>query len=258
MKRSSVFAASLLVAGVALADSSTIETEYEIGVMPLSTNLTEMIIAIPWVGEGSAGGAAAVTNLIKTAGLDERDTLKWYNPSEGKYYQWVLTTVDDVKYWTPVNTETGSGSSSVLADAAALSQGQAVVLTRASGSNPVYVVGQVGTNSTATTTLTSGVYSLIAPPRITDSDLNSSSVVTGWNETCAGDKIYVAKVVNGTNTLSVYTYEDGAWGETTYSERKWPHGETAVIPAGQGFYYFREANKADLSITWQGVPTAQN
>lgn len=253
--KKSIFAASLLIAGVAIADSTTVETSYVIGVLPVAaTNKTQMILSIPWVQEGT-GGDLAVSNVVKTAGLTVGDTLTWYDTSTGKYQNWRLeANGSDVLEWKEVTTVGSNEESAIAPTTPSFKQGQAMVLTRtATPTNTVYIVGQVGTSATKTTTFAKG-YTLVAPPRTAATDLNSSDDVTGWDSSCAGDMIYV--VLSGDDKrdrLDTYTYANGKWGVVTYSNREWTHGETAVLPAGTGFYYMR-ASEGSLTVTWKSVP----
>ena len=71
--KKSIFAASLLIAGVAMADSTTVETSYVIGVFPLAISAGETTINVPWVESGT-GEDVAASNLVKTAGLQLGDS----------------------------------------------------------------------------------------------------------------------------------------------------------------------------------------
>lgn len=260
--KKSFLVASLLIAGVVFADTTTVDTDYVLGVMPVSTaSRKQVILSIPWVAEGT-GGNIAVSNLVKTAGLPTGTgvtKLTWYNTSAGAYETWSLED-DQWKEASEVDPATK-----------ALPQGNAVVLST-TGVMPdtVYVVGQVGTSATYATEITegsAGKWFLLAPPRAatTDVDLNSCASVTaegGWSN-CVGDEI----VVDAANGL-LKTYKCVDRGEsantTTYPRYVWTTSKyaathTAMIPAGRGFWYHRSAdNTGAVTITWSGVPSSAN
>ncbi len=252
MKTKTVFAASLLLAGAAFATAYEYTDDSVIGVMPISSDQSETIVAVPWVGDG-ANGEVSVTNLVKTAGLVEGDTLTWYDPSSQKYVSWRLGVANDgVSYWESVTSVGAGSSSSTAADVPAIKQGQAVIVKRTTPSSgtKMYVVGEVGSSSSPTITINPG-YNLVAPPSTSETDLNANTF--DWSGVGAGDMIYVNTRASDKDSLKVYTYKEGKWGETTYQNRVWSHSETAVVPAGQGFYYYRAGNSS-LNITWSGVP----
>jgi hypothetical protein len=252
MKTKTVFAASLLLAGAAFATAYEYTNDSVIGVMPVSSEQSETIVAVPWVGDG-VNGEVSVTNLVKTAGLAEGDALIWYDTTSGKYVCWhVGTARDGVSYWVADSSITENASIQAAADDPAIKQGQAVIVRRAtpSSSTKIYVIGEVGSSSAPQITINPG-YNLIAPPSTSETDLNAETF--DWSGVGAGDMIYVNTRTSGKDSLKVYTYEEGKWGETTYQNREWSHSTTAVVPAGQGFYYYRAGNSS-LNITWSGVP----
>lgn len=242
----SIFAASLLLAGVAFADTSVVETEYVLGVMPVNaTGKTQVILSIPWVAEGG-GDTIAVSNLVKTAGLaavHPGDTiLKWYNGTG--YESWTLKSNDGTNYWS---------EASMLDPAVKdLSRGQAVVLSTTNGTfSTIYVVGQVGTNATVTTTIAAnseGNWFLFAPPCASTSDIDLNEYAT-FPVDCEGDRI----TVDGVN---YYTYMN-LGTEYKWTRSKYAESHTATIPAGRGFWYQRATNNTDaVTITWKSVPSA--
>ncbi len=253
MKTKTVFAASLLLAGAAFATAYEYTTDGVIGVMPITSDQSETIIAVPWVG-GGANGEVSVTNLVKTAGLGVGDALIWYDTTSKKYVSWrVGTAQDGVSYWEAVPSIVERESTSTSADSPAIKQGQAVIVRRAkpSSDTKIYVIGEVGSNGSPSITIKHG-YNLIAPPSTSETDLNSGFE---WNGVATGDMIYVNKRVSDKDVIVVYTYKKNNWGESTYSKETamWSHSDDAKIPAGQGFYYYR-AGSDDLTINWSNVP----
>lgn len=255
--KKSFLAASLLIAGVVFADTTTVDTEYVLGVLPVSTTgRNEVILSIPWVAEGT-GGNIAVSNLVKTAGLPSGTTLTWYNTSRSRYEAW--------------NIENGQWKEATELDAAvhALPQGNAVVLST-TGTMPatVYVVGQVGTSVSTTTEISANSHDkwfLLAPPCASMSEVNfntAASVGGDWSA-CVGDEIVVDsangllktyKCVDRGESADTETYPRYVWTTSKYSAT-----HTAMIPAGRGFWYHRSANNTDeVTITWSGIPSSAN
>lgn len=261
MKTKTVFAASLLLAGAAFATATTVDSSYVLGVMPVTaTGKNQVILSIPWVAEGG-GSSIAVTNLVKTAGLEAGDTLTWYNTSDGKYYQWIATAgANNVLYWAPVPSPSNNSMYAVPAENAALSRGQAVVLTRtATGEDlnkPIYVIGQVGASGSVTTEIERAAfesapkYTLIAPPVASGAvfDLNKAT----FTGTIHPNDEITTDVVNGMPVKFVRNATNDGWRYVND-----PNGTSAKVPAGRGFWYKR-CGTDPLSITWTAPTTANN
>lgn len=268
MKAKSIFAATLLVAGAAFADSTTVETDYVLGVLPVAAT-NETIVAIPWIEPGGASTGVAVTNLIKTATLDVGDRLYWYNTDDGKYSVWTVAIEGGVKYWNGEPTVGDTGELDVVQGTnAVLNCGQALFLKRASNvSTNVYVVGQY-TNVTGRTTAikakngTNPTYTLLAPPyaeKLGDEagyiDLNSSSI--NWGNANRADVIIVGlKTITLEDTSATGNIQDtfergkngsGEWKWGTYS--KGVFTPTAKVPVGKGFWY-KSYRSEDGTVTW--------
>lgn len=258
MKAKSIFAVSLLVAGAAFADTTTVETEYVLGVLPIAVT-NETIVAIPWIEPGGASNGIAVTNLIKTATLVEGDTLYWYDPSDKKYYTWCVAETGGVKYWNNVQVVTDSLTVEAGAADASLMRGQAAFLKRVTANcatTNIYVVGQY-TNAVANTITTAiaarnGMndpsYTLLAPPYAEKLgstsgyiDLNDSSI--DWGSPTLDDAIIVGVkyVTFKGNTVGVQ--DKYVWGTDSESKSGWGkyNGTTftrsAEVPVGKGLWY---------------------
>ena len=259
--KKSFLVASLLIAGVVFADTTTVDTDYVLGVLPVSTTgRDQVILSIPWVAEGT-GGNIAVSNLVKTAGLptgtveDKKLTTKltWYNTSAGEYETWIL--------------EDGQWKEASEMDPAtkALPQGNAVVLST-DGDLPdtVYVVGQVGTSATTTTEIqvgSNGKWFLLAPPCASTSEVDfntAASVGDDWSA-CVGDEIVVDAFNGLLKTYKCVDRGESANPRYVWTTSKYAATHTAMIPAGRGFWYHRSAsNTGAVTITWSGVPSSAN
>lgn len=257
MKAKSIFAASLLVAGAAFADTTEVDTSYVVGVLPveMSAGQQDIVLNIPWVEPGSSGEGIAVTNLVKTANLQNNDSLVWYDGSG--YQAWKISgkTNENAGYWVPAQIISADKvTTAVSATKTDLVRGQALVLHR-QGTDAInlYVMGQY-TNSTVNTAIAGGTYktpkyTLIAPPAVTNVNLTAqlASVVP-----VEGDEVFFMK---GGAFVS-YSYNGGKWGTTTLDQTKSPPkpvfteatDEQMTIPKGTGLYYKRKG--ATTSVTW--------
>lgn len=269
--KKSIFVASLLFAGFAIAGSTTVTNDFVLGVLPINipSNRLEVILSVPWVAEGGRVDGIAVSNLVKTAGLKAGDeanpkntTLLWYDPVRKDFAAWNLVSnnVDEVciNYWEE--------ASEVEPDNAVVKQGDAVILSFTNvttSASTVYVVGQVGTKAMVTNTIagaeneSSPTYILLAPPcgGTEPLDLNnlfdSSNIVSGAindKDEITTDIIsglparYVRKTINNeTKWVFVYTGSD----------------QNAVVPAGRGFWYKR-CGTEPLEIKWSAPHISGN
>lgn len=267
----SIFSTSILATGLVFAGTTEVTNDYVIGVMPVTVpERTQIILSVPWVQEGT-GGDIAVSNVVKTAGLTAGteeaggDVLSWYDTTELKYQSWRLVARDGTNYWKAVTTvNVGDDDTMAAVDPATsmLKQGQAIVLTTTtntpfSSSKPFYVVGQVGTNATITTTImgvgseSAPKYTLLAPPGALGRALNLNDTadfkVTGTIvATTSSDKVaqdaIITDVYNG--AVLMYVYYDGSW-RPTYNL----NSTSAKVPAGCGFWYKR-VGSGSLNVEW--------
>lgn len=226
-------------------------------------DVEEAIIAVPWLDPGT-GNDINVTDVIKTANLNEGDQLYYYNTQSGKYQVWQLKSDKTWEKPTIVNDDKFEAPSDV---GMTLARGNAILLKRPTPTSPavrassVYLYGQVPTATTAEVTMAQGLsdkaaYTLIAPPAVEDVDLNNDAI---WSDVCAGDYIILP-----TKEMLVYvpTERGGTekkWGfRTGYNQVS--HYDTfdyekAVIKAGQGAWFASGAGaKTAAKVTWKKVP----
>lgn len=267
MKIKSVFVASLLVSGIAFADTTTVDTTYVLGVLPLSLeeNQTEVLIGIPWIEAGSTtAGGVAVTNLIKTAGLAVEDKLLWYNNG---YQAWVIACDDNpvtessVLYWKAANVTSKMGTAITAATETVLQRGNAVLLQRSgTASTTIYVVGQYEASATTAMSLGKGtsaapVRTLIAPPRTAATDLNSAT----WTNVGEKDVIYIR--ANNSGLLKTFKYvkvddDNWKWGYYSFTPSTWEEtfNDEAIVPVGEGAWYISQSdNESETTIAWPAL-----
>ena len=245
MKIKTIFAASLLATGVAFADTAAVDAECVIGVLPvaLAANQKEIILNIPWIEAGQPSEGVAVTNLVKTAGLGNNDTLLWYNKDSG-YQSWRI--VNNAWVPTPIVGK-GSLPTTTAATATVLNRGQALILNRTgTAATNIYVVGQYASTPATAPTIAPGtpkapVYTLIAPPNTT----GSVNLKNAFSTPVDGDGVTFMK----DGTLKSYYYvidydgtSDG-WCSVSFDKKQMKEVYTAAsdeqmtLPVGTGLYY---------------------
>ena len=240
MKIKTIFAASLLATGVAFADTAAVDTEYVIGVLPVALGVgqTEIILNIPWIEAGQSSEGVAVTNLVKTAGLAENDSLLWYDTANSKYQSWRIVN----NAWKPTATvKSRSLPLAISATTNSLNRGQALILNRTGTvATNIYVVGQYTKTTATAPTIATGepthpVYTLIAPPNTTD-PVNLKNAFTAPAE---GDSVTFMKG----GVITSYFYVNSGWKAVTYNNTT--HREVytdvddddMILPVGTGLYY---------------------
>lgn len=247
MKVKSFFAASLLVAGAAFADSTEVTTEYVLGVFPLSVSAGENIINVPWVESGTTGAGVAVTNLVKTANLTEGDSLLWYNTGSKDFYGWhvVSNKVSGTQYWEPTTSITSYGEKVFLSPSTtALSKGDAIIL-KVANAGTVYIVGQYAAGTGTGITVAAGTsgepkYTLFAPPGVDGAcDINTDLTFTGTID--SKDMIWLAdgtEVRRGKNNYTWLGFKDDVLNPIT----------NPSIPKGQGAWYVSKGGSPTITF----------
>lgn len=268
MRSNFIFAASLVVACAAFADSTTITTDSVIGVMPVKTTKEQVILSIPW---SESVDGVAVTNLVKTAGLNYDATLTWYNTSDGgKYAHWHLSDADadGVRYWVPRTGATEEEVFTVAADNAVIKRGDALVLTgtNSTSTSIFYVVGPVGATSSITTAVERATiqaekvvpsYTLLAFPGATGEAVNANSLQFIDPEDPEADPVdnrdrIIVDFVGSQPAEFVRRVVEISKGT---SARRWvsvydqTNASSAMIPAGRGFWYKRYGT-GKMSVVW--------
>ena len=271
--KKSILVASLLIAGVAIADSTEVTCDNVLGVLPVSvpSNKVEIILSVPWVEPGGNSNAVAVANLVKTAGLIAGENgfkLEWYDIGNTNFNSFILGESSGTNYW-----DEASGGS-VGPEDCVISQGEALMLTIPTVENPpltntFYIVGQVGTNATVTTTIpgatvtdggskTNATWTLLAPPNASTSAIQlngDDGIFAAKNVEGAIDQkdeivtdsygVQVLRYVRTSDTISGGLYQSG---NTRWTVESKINGN-ANVPAGRGFWYKRCA-PTDLKIKW--------
>lgn len=255
MKAKYIFVASLLVAGAAFADTTTVDAEYVLGVFPVSVSAGETIINVPWVESGATGSGVAVSNLVKTAGLAVGDSILWYDTTNRRFDAWKVVLGEDetTKYWQATESIDSYGNRAfTAADATSLNKGQAIILKVASATT-AYIVGQYSAGNgsgvdVAAGTVANPVYTLFAPPVVSGnyavSNMNFSSTPN------TKDEIWLA---NG----AVLKYRQVSQENKNYQWKKYTTTDNGLtytidnnptIPAGTGAWYVSRGGSPKITF----------
>ena len=262
MKLKSVFAASLLASGVAFADSTEVATSYTLGVLPvtIAAGDTEAVICVPWIEAGVGTAQVAVSNLVKTAGLEKDDSLYWFDANgTQKFAQWTLLANNGP--WTKVDGDPGDPD--VEPWTQLLNRGDAVILKLASApaaAKTIYVIGQVPESSGAATvftasddcTATEPEYALIASPNVSKNTIDLNTDVE-WDGIADEDLLIVGYARNaGVLVEKHFVWDSGTkkWGKNSYSAEGKTFTPGATVSRGNGFY-LKKCSPGVVSITWK-------
>ena len=253
MKRSLALAC-LFASSLAFATATTTVTSGNtFGVLRVDVGTAEqVIIAIPWLAASTDGSDIKVTDVIKTANLYSGDQLYYYNTSTGKYQVWQL---DDNKAWVAATRIDGTED---VVDGQTLTRGNAILLKRpGTKSSSIYLYGQVPSTSTCEVTMAQGTtdtpaYTLIAPPAVSETDLNSAT----WSDVADGDVI----VLDDGSVLNYVTIDAAKkWAKRTGFDSD-TNADTystgsSTISAGQGAWYVSRGGTVAATVTWNNLPS---
>ena len=224
--------AALITTACAWAES-TVEGANTFGILRVDSSAAETIIAVPWLGASTSETSIKVTDVVKTANLEEGDELYYYNGSA--YTCWKLNSS---KEWEAAKIvgmgEAGDNTTSLV-------RGNAIILKRPNETraSSIYLYGQVASSGSvdiemAKGTATAPAYSLIAPPDDESTSLNSGT----WSGVDAAKDMIVK---DGASPF-YYNTTDSKWGNKTVTATKtgmqitWNYSN-ATIPVGQGVWY---------------------
>ncbi len=193
------------------------------------------IIAAPWIDAGTDGEKIKVKDLIKTANLVDGDQIYVFDGSSySKAFQL------DQGVWKGMQIQNGGATISAGLDTDTITRGQAVVLkfaTPLAVGKDIYLYGQYkagnGTITLAKGTMDSAAYSLVAPSKTSDTNVNDDCT---WENVGFNDYMIVPD-------KGLVTFKSGeGWGVSTTQKvnNRWTtvHDTTnVVIPAGAGVWF---------------------
>ena len=269
MKRLFIGLSALLTGLTAGAtETASVDCVNVFGILRVVSPATRTLVAIPWCEcDGQNNQPICVSNIVKTANLTAGDTIHVMNDSGEAFHTWQLTRNGDVLTWVSVNQVSTNGvvTQTESSSDVTVRRGNALMLMRHGDlSQPFYLYGQVGTNSTITTTdILAGAadapkYSLISSARDEDWGVNSD---VEWSDVGANDQLSVYKN-NGQNIF--LSYKDGKWGvnEDVYTV----HPVLGKIKTGTQFVQYNDKIRAGTgcwyisyggapTLTWTNIPT---
>ena len=237
--------------GVELEQSA--EAINTVGIVRATNTNKYCVIAVPWnklaPGENED---IAVSNVIKTAGLEVGDKLHVYRHDKSLYDTWTLNAD---KTWETVATYkinkdgTVSTETSGEAAVATISRGNGVWLEHVNPTNaPYFLYGQANSNDVEV--VVEKGHNLLAAPGITAWDLSN---ITGASE---NDQV----IIPGAEP-KLFTFKNGKWGyyKTTKftlpgktifgdvegTKVEWTTDES-TIPAGTGFWLINKSGNVTV------------
>ncbi len=243
-----------------LSGQSVIPSCATIGVLRVSSVLTNAVISAPWLSmslDTTNEVDVAVANVVNPFSIASGDAIHAYETDSGTFRVWERRAGGS---WKGPATVTGDGVSEISAEVATFERGKAFWLVRSDpgsegATNYIYLVGRY-TGGEYEIPLEPAAdaenpgYTLVANPTMFDMDLNDLAFVDGEGRAAtpdAGDTIKVMDIA-GHETIYYRSGENDKWGRTvttvTGRRVKREFVEGGVIPAGTGFWYNRKGEGA--------------
>lgn len=226
---------------------------------------TNAFVAVPFGAFGVGDAPIAAADIVQAAALSDGDKMYVWNGAEGSEQKYEVYTVASGA-WTVANkvTVAADGSQSMGSEspeAFMVATGAGVFIERKDTSKPLYVYGQVLTNTMATTEFAAGLTLVSAPSTKAMSaiDLNAltwsgvgdvsittivpgMTIVNSWD---GADFIYYRNAQN--KVIRLY-HNGGKWGTSVGT---WNPGSGTTIPAGTAFWYMKNGS-GSTTVTWPG------
>ncbi len=221
-------------------------------------------VAVPFGAFGTSDAPIAAADVVQAASLSEGDKMYVWNGAAGaeqKYEVYKVDAngtwvVDDKKVTVAANGTVTVGSESP--DSVTVPTGTGVFIERKDATKPIFVYGQVLTNTVAETTFASGL-TLVSPPStnaMASVDLNAlkwTGVGDIETKTTTSGMVIVKSYANAdfiyyrnaANAIVRYYHCNGKWGTVVGT---WKEAE-AVIPAGTAFWYSKNG-AGETKVTW--------
>ena len=221
---------------------------------------TNAFVAVPFGAFGAGDTNIVAADIVQAAALSDGDKMYvWNNTDNGGGHYDVYTVESGT--WTVAkkvtvasngNQTEGSTSPTVRL----VESGTGVFIELSDTSKPIYVYGQVLTNTVVASTFEPGLTLVSAPSTnaMQAVDLNALTWPSSVND--AAGKVEDQFITSVKNADFIY-YRDaagkvvrfyhfgGKWG--TYSRSRW--SPTAIIPAGMAFWY-NNAGGTAIEVSW--------
>ena len=235
-----------------LTGSSVIPSCATIGVMRVSSALTNTVTVAPWMSmsvDSTNKIEIAVTDVVNPFCIGGGDAIHAYETEDGTFRVWERK--GDGKWNSPVTVNTG-GVSQSKAEEATFAPGRAFWFVRNAPGDYIYLVGRYTGddyefNIEGGTTNAPG-HTLVANPTFFDVALNDLAFVDGEGNPATpadGDRI-VFQDIAGIQTIYYLDKTTKKWGRNVPTKVRrsiqnvWTEDGTNTV--GTGFWYYRTAN----------------
>ena len=218
--------------------------------------VSETIIAMPWIKCGKSNTDKAPFNSVLAQQMSNGDVLYRYN-SDSDYSAWKY--VASYNKWTGITKkkvttdENGyptivDGSGTTLESETVL-RSEALIVRRATSTtlgNPIYTVGQLPKGGDVGEIELKNGWNFVAPPTVTDFDLNGNSPFTGvtWDKTDASLQDNI-NFVDASGIPRELCWDGSQWYYTKKGSgrtRDTIVTDDVKVPAGQGFWYVKRGS----------------
>ena len=225
---------------------------------------TNAFVAVPFGAFGIGDVNIAAADIVQAAALSAGDKMYVWNGATGSSQKYEVYKVDANGLWTVEEHKVTVAADGTVTEGSEspellkVQTGTGLFIERQDTSKPIYVYGQVLTNTVAETAFGSGLTLVSAPSTNAMAQINLNALT--WNgvrevtitTTTSGRKI----VKNYTNADFIYyrntankivrLYYDGTkWGLVSGTWKD--AGDEAIIPAGTSFWYM---NNGSAKVTW--------
>ena len=208
-----------------------------VGVTAISSSTTNTVVSVSYA-DLATGGNIAVSNIVKTTGLTNGDTLRVYNSSNKKFK--VFTLEDG--FWKETTTITASEEESADPGATTLAAGIGIWLVRGSnwdGKSFTFYI--YGTPTTPPTTPEAGL-------SITAATLcgNCKTVAALPNVDNVAKKDKIVIPANTGSGTKIYSWNGSKWQTRVSGVLT----ELTSIPPGTGFWYVPVSSSPARKLYW--------
>ena len=233
-----------------------------VGVIRVSSSLTNTVTAVPWgslMFGTETNAAVMVADVLNPNGLARDDAIMSHNSKTGKFMGWTYLTGND---WDSLPSVTKGGLYESSANETRFNQGEAFWLQRTNPGNCYYLIGRY-TGEDYVTELEGGTaaapgHTLVANPTMFDIALNDLVFVDGEGNPAtpaAGDRI-VFQDIAGHQTIYCRYTANSTWGRSVPTkvgrriQYVWTEDGTNTV--GTGFWYTRTST-VPISIKFEST-----
>ena len=255
------FSTFTLSAAAAEPAVNTVVSANAFGALAITGNAAKpAYVAVPFGAFGDGDAPIAAADVVQAAALSDGDKMYVWNGAEGTQQKYEVYKVDAKGAWTVENKVTVAADGSVTTDstpaeALPVASGKGVFIERTNTAKPLYVYGQVLTNTVAETAFEKGLTLVSAPSlkAMGEIDLNALTWegVTALKSKTVRGKAYPDWSKIATADYLYYRTATGATARCYYCGGQWitENNKTpGKIPAGTAFWYCARA--AGAKVVW--------